>query len=69
MVAGMAVGLTLGVAKKATLVAVSMAPDWLPEDIKDMWRWVINDVKTKQRTGKAIILYPFSMLSMPQGTR
>ncbi|KAL8797125.1 MAG: hypothetical protein Q9195_000592 [Heterodermia aff. obscurata] len=58
-VAGMAVGVTLGVAKKATLVALTMAPDWSPEDIKDMWRWVINDVKTKHRTGKAIILYPF----------
>ena len=69
MVAGMAVGLSLGVAKKATLVAVSMAPEWIPEDIKDMWRWVINDVKTKGRTGKAIILYPYGRLSVPQEIR
>lgn len=66
-VAGMAVGSTLGVAKRATLVFVTLAPDSIAEDIKYMWRVVINDVTTKHRTGKAVIVYPFGMLPTPQG--
>ena len=61
IVAGMAVGRTLGVAKKAYLIAMTLPPTWLPEDVKDMWRWAVNDVKTKHRTGKAVILFPHGM--------
>lgn len=64
-VAAMAVGDSLGVAKKATLVAVQISRYPFPEDIKDIWRWAINDIKTKHRTGKAILLWPRGMLLMP----
>ena len=65
-VAGMAVGDTLGVAKKATLVAAQISGHRLPEHFKDVWRWAINDIKNKGRTGKAVILWPRGMLLMPQ---
>ena len=65
-VAGMAVGLTNGVAKRATIVAVKITGNdrvVSQETVKEGWRWAINDIKRDRpegnRIGKAVILFPY----------
>ncbi|KAL8830646.1 MAG: hypothetical protein Q9170_005645 [Blastenia crenularia] len=58
-VASLVVGNRLGVASQAILVAVKDANSQGNENwkgITEAWRWIINDVKTKGRQGKAVLL-------------
>lgn len=57
-VASMAVGKTVGVAKRAGFIGVKFrdnATYSVPEDLVDCWSWIVADVIAKNRVGKAII--------------
>lgn len=61
-VASMAVGVTLGVAKNATFIAVKFRSNRgsFPEWIVECWNWIVDDVIEKGRQGKAVIVYAYS---------
>ncbi|KAI4269556.1 MAG: hypothetical protein L6R38_007426 [Xanthoria sp. 2 TBL-2021] len=66
-VAGAVIGEFLGVAKRATFVSVKIAtkPRWLVEDRLHAWRWAIEDVKKKNREGKAVFVLASGKSSYP----
>ncbi|KAL8929645.1 MAG: hypothetical protein Q9172_000324 [Xanthocarpia lactea] len=52
------VGKYYGVAKRVTIVSVKMSADadLIVEDILDAWRWAIEDVRARDREGKAVFV-------------
>ena len=67
-IAAMAVGDRLGVANKASLVAVKSRDSVGSETaagIYTNWKWVVADVKSKSLQGKAVINYSGGMESIP----
>lgn len=62
-VAAMAVGDKLGVAKNAEFIGVKFRSSTTyanPDDLVDRWDWVVDQVNTKGRGGKAVITLSYS---------
>ncbi|KAL8880291.1 MAG: hypothetical protein Q9198_002274 [Flavoplaca austrocitrina] len=57
-VAAMVFGRTLGVAKRTTVIGVKISGDAgvTPEDTIVGWRWAVEDVRAKNREGKAVFV-------------
>ncbi|KAL9036318.1 MAG: hypothetical protein Q9180_004366, partial [Flavoplaca navasiana] len=57
-VAAMVFGRTLGVAKRTTVIGVKISgdADVTPEDTIVGWRWAVEDVRAKNREGKAVFV-------------
>ena len=58
-----AAGDYLGVASGATLVGVKWGDkleDFEPEHFCDVWEWIVQDVRSKGRQGKAVIVWSYS---------
>ena len=57
-VASLIVGKHYGVAKRVTVVSVKMSADagLVVEDELDAWRWAIEDVRARDREGKAVFV-------------
>lgn len=67
-VASMAVGLSVGVAKNAQLIAVKFTANGsrltVPAHLADAWSWAVADVRAKNRMGKAVINLSYSKSSL-----
>ena len=57
-----AAGDRLGVASRAKLIGVKFLDQpnvVMPERLADAWEWIMEDVRTHQRKGKAVLLFAY----------
>ncbi|KAL8773359.1 MAG: hypothetical protein Q9209_001753 [Squamulea sp. 1 TL-2023] len=66
-VAAMVVGKTLGVAKRATVIGVKVSGDagLYPEDVIEGWKWAVEDIRNKNREGKAVFVSTIAFVYPP----